>query len=54
MNTENVPVTNPVPASRWSLILTVLAAIAAGLLLGILVLQVLELQFYKAAPSVWP
>ena len=54
MNTENVPVTNPALASRWSFILTVLAAIAAGLLLGILVLQVLELQFYKAVPSVWP
>ncbi len=40
--------------AQWSLILLVLCAVGAGLLIGILALQVTEYLFYKAPPNVWP
>ena len=64
MNTENNPVKNGVDAvspvtgdksaARWHLILLVLCAVGAGLVIGILALQVTEYLFYKAPPDVWP
>lgn len=39
---------------RWGLILLVLCAVGAGLVAGILALQVGEYLFYKAPPCVWP
>ena len=41
-------------AARWRLILLALCAVGAGLVIGILALQVTEYFFYKAPPTVWP
>ena len=48
------PVANDKSAARWGLILLVLCAVGAGLVIGILALQVTEYLFYKAPPGVWP
>ena len=48
------PVAGDKSAARWHLILLVLCAVGAGLLIGILALQVTEYLFYKAPPDVWP
>ncbi|MDP2991046.1 MAG: hypothetical protein Q8O57_10855 [Kiritimatiellota bacterium] len=45
---------NDKSAARWRLILLVLCAVGAGLVIGILALQVTEYLFYKAPPGVWP
>ena len=48
------PAANDKSAARWRLILLVLCAVGAGLVIGILALQVTEYLFYKAPPNVWP
>jgi len=48
------PVANGRSAALWRLILLGLCSVGAILLAGILVLQVVEYRFYKAAPDVWP
>jgi hypothetical protein len=54
MDAENKPAANDQNAARWRLILLVLCAVGAGLIIGILALQVTEYLFYQAPPSVWP
>ena len=54
MDAQNEPVANDGSAARWRLILLVLCAVGAGLVIGILALQVTEYLFYKAPPDVWP
>lgn len=39
---------------RTHLITCIAAVIAAGLVIAVLVFQVMELQFYSQAPSIWP
>ncbi|MBU0714802.1 MAG: hypothetical protein KJ964_05555 [Verrucomicrobia bacterium] len=48
------PAASDESAVRWRLILLVLCAVGAGLIIGILALQVTEYLFYKAPPNVWP
>jgi len=60
MDAQNNPAENVPDAgigrdnTRWRLILLVLCAVGAGLVIGILALQVMEFLFYKAPPNVWP
>lgn len=54
MDAQNNPAENDKSAARWGLILLVLCAVGAGLVIGILALQVTEYLFYKAPPNVWP
>lgn len=54
MDAQNNPAASDKNTARWGLILLVLCAVGVGLVVGILVLQVTEYQFYKAAPGVWP
>jgi hypothetical protein len=39
---------------RWRLIVTVSAVIAVVFMLAVLVFQIIEFQYYRQAPSVWP
>ncbi|MDD5482740.1 MAG: hypothetical protein PHP98_03700 [Kiritimatiellae bacterium] len=39
---------------RWRMVVTVSAAIAVALMLAVLVFQIIEFQYYRQAPSVWP
>ncbi len=46
--------TSKTGAVKPGFLLLVLAAVAAGLLIGVLVLQWQERTFYAASPSAWP
>ncbi|MBU4212025.1 MAG: hypothetical protein L6437_12525 [Kiritimatiellae bacterium] len=48
------PAASDKSAALWRQILLVLCAVGAGLVIGILALQVTEYLFYKAPPDVWP
>ncbi|MFH1477854.1 MAG: hypothetical protein ABIH24_10275 [Verrucomicrobiota bacterium] len=59
MDAQNKPAENTAAAhnenaARWRLILLVLCAVGAGLIIGVLALQVTEYLFYEAPPNVWP
>ena len=59
MDAANTPEPNTAAAggtgaSSWRIVVMVLCAISAGLVIGILALQVTEYLFYQAPPTVWP
>jgi anti-sigma-K factor RskA len=64
MNDDNKPAENVTAAAdttandsstaRWRLVLLVLCAVGAGLVIGILAMQITEYLFYQAPPDVWP